>query len=59
MIVSANSGRSVLIRADEAGAWQATVRDCTGEIVRREAVQIGALCEIAVPAYGLIELTRA
>ena len=59
VIVSANSSRSVLIRADEAGAWQAVVRDCTGEIVRRETVQLGALCEIAVPAYGLIELTRA
>lgn len=58
-VINANSGSELILRADAAAAWDAEVMDCMGAHVRTERVSISGITAIAVPAYGLVHMTKA
>lgn len=59
MVLNANSGNSLVLSFDDAAAWNLTVCDCTGEVIREERMKNAPLMRIDVPQSGFIRLKKA
>lgn len=57
-IVSANAGKSVLLRADTAAEWEIVARNCLGDAVDETVRMIDGLAEIAAPECGMLHLKK-
>lgn len=58
IIVNACASSDVILRSDAFAKWDVLVRDCTGEEVRHERMELCKLDSIAIPECGMAELHR-